>query len=200
MAKNPKTGLTDKQEQFCRLFSETFNGAQAYQSTYGCSIKAAESGAARLLRNAKVQAYLSTMRAQIQNRSIATLERTMEEISRVAFANITHVLSFGDKGVSFEESTDLPEEVTAAIESVTMHETSTATGEGAEVISRKQSLKMHNKMTALGYLADFFGIRDDFNKARATLKRYGLALVPDETSDLKWTVQKYEPSSDPDAA
>ena len=202
MAKNPKTGLTDKQEQFCREYLTDFNATAAYiRAGYAVQSEAsANAAASRLLVNVKVQAYLAGLRDQTEKRSVATLERTIDEISRVAFANITNVLSFGNDGVVFEDSNNLSSEVTAAIESVTMHETSTSTGEGGEIINRKQSLKMHNKMAALGLLADHFGIREDFNKARATLKRFGLALVPDSDSDLGWKVEAYAPSSDPDAA
>lgn len=185
--------LTDKQQQFCREYLKTFNGTLAYQAVYRSkSANGAGAGACELLKNPKIQAYLSQLRDRISSKSEATLERTMQEISRVAFANITSVLTFDNGGVSFQDSDSLPDDITAAIESVTVNETQTESG-----VTRRQSLKMHNKMTALGYLADFFGIRDDFNKARATLKRYGLALVPD-TSEIGWKVEPYEPAQNTD--
>ncbi|EKU96718.1 phage terminase, small subunit [Leptolyngbya sp. PCC 7375] len=192
MARNPKTGLTDKQELFCREYLKDFNGAAAYVRA-GYSEKGAKNHAARLVAKGSVQAYLATLRNQVESRSVATLERTLEEIARVAYADITSTLKFTNSELTLNNSEELPSEVTAAIESVTFNESITESGTNV-----KKNLKMHNKMQALGLLADFFGIRDDFNKARATLKRYGLALIPDESNPVGWTVENYAPSSDSD--
>ena len=58
-------------------------------------------------------------------------------------------------------------------------------------MSIKKSAKMHNKMSALNLLADYFGIRDDFNKARATLRRYGINMVEDLEQPLGWRIEPY---------
>lgn len=197
MARNPATGLTDKQERFCEEYLKDFNATAAYiRAGYAVqSESSARVNASKLLTNTNVQGHLATLRKAVQHRSTVTLERTVEEISRVAFANITNVLSFDATSVTIKDSDTLPEGVSAAIESVTITETETE-----HSTNRKHSLKMHNKMSALTLLADFFGIRDDFNKARATLKRYGLAVVQDENSELGWTLEKYVPSTDTDAA
>lgn len=192
MAKNPSTGLTDKQELFCREYLKDFNATAAYIRA-GYSVQSdsvANAAASRLLVNVKVQAYLQSLRRAVEKVSVVTLERTLEEISRVAFSNIVNIVSFDSNGVVFKSSDELPAEITAAIESVTCHETESEQG-----VNRKQSIKMHNKITALGYLADFFGIRDDFNKARATLKRYGIALTEDNGSEIGWKVEKYVPGN-----
>lgn len=185
-------GLTDKQAAFCREYLRDFNATAAYKRAgYTASESAARVNASRLLSNANVQGYLAGLRATTTERAEITLERTLEEIAKVAFSNITQALSFNDSGISLEDSTALPESVTAAIESVTFTETVTELGG-----STKKALKMHNKMAALGFLADYFGIRDDFNQARATLKRYGLALVEDVDSDMGWRLDRYAPNSD----
>ena len=128
------------------------------------------------------------MRDRISERSEVTLERTVEEIARVAFSDITDVLSFSNEGLVLKSSDALPAAVTAAIESLTIVEISTESG-----FRRRNQIKMHNKLAALALLADFFGIRDDFNKARATLKRYGLALIQDDETDVGWKVEHYMP-------
>lgn len=183
--------LTDKQIRFCHEYLKTFNATQAYKLVYSSrSTNGAAASSSELLRNPKIQAYLSTLRKAVTQSSVVTLERTLEEISRVAFSNIVNIVSFDSSGVVFKSSDELPAEITAAIESVTCHETESEQG-----VNRKQSIKMHNKITALGYLADFFGIRDDFNKARATLKRYGIALTEDNGSETGWKVEKYVPGN-----
>ena len=188
MAPDPTAqNVSDRQAQFCREYLRTNNAAGAYQVIYGCTIKAAESGGSRLLRNAKVQAYLAQLRQTTARRSEVTLERTLEEIAAVAFASITQVLTFTDDGVRLHDSESLPPEVTAAIESISINETIT---DGGRTV--KKSVKLHNKLTALGFLVSYFGIDNDFNQARATLKRYGLALVEDPSNPSGWSIKPYE--------
>ncbi|MGB3612395.1 MAG: hypothetical protein WBA10_01285, partial [Elainellaceae cyanobacterium] len=90
----------------------------------------------------------------------------------------TDVLSFSQDGVELKDSAELSADVTAAIASISQ-------------TPRGLRLKMHDKMAALSLLADFFGIRDDFNKARATLKRYGLAMVEDSSSETGWKLERH---------
>lgn len=113
----------------------------------------------------------------------------------MAFSNITQVLKFDNSGVTIEDSQGLPDSITAAIESITFVETETE-----KSTNRRHAVKMHNKMTALGFLANYFGINDDFNQARATLKRYGLALVEDLGSEHGWRLERYDPSRQNTAA
>jgi phage terminase small subunit len=196
LARDPKTGLTDKQRRFCEEYLKDFNGAAAYRRAgYSGSESALRANSSKLIANHNVQAYLSHLRNATSQRAQVTLERTLDEISRVAFANITQVMSFDASSVTLQDSATLPDSITAAIESVTFVET-----ESEHSTNRRKAVKMHNKMTALGFLADYFGIRDDFNKARATLKRYGLALVEDLGSEHGWRLEKYDPSGSDTAA
>ena len=193
--RNPSK-LTDQQQQFCHAYLRTFNGTDAYQSVYRSkSRNGAGAAASELLRNPKIQRYLSELRERISNRSEATLERTLAEISRVAFADITDFLSFSDRGLSLKDSDNLADDVTAAIESVNIKETETDNG-----TTRKKTVKQHKKMTEMGYLYEYFSLRDDFNKARASLKRYGMAGVPAADSDICWKVEAYHPSNADDAS
>jgi phage terminase small subunit len=196
LARDPNTGLTHKQQRFAQEYLSDFNATAAYRRAgYTGSEASLAAASSKLLRNHKVQAYLSQLRSVTSKRAQVTLERTLEEISRVAFSNITKVMSFNSSSVTLEDSATLPDSITAAIESVTFTET-----ESEHSTSRRHAVKMHNKMAALGFLADYFGIRDDFNKARATLKRYGLALVEDLGSEHGWRLEKYDPSGSDTAA
>ena len=176
--------LTDKQKKFCEEFLKDFNATDAYvRAGYKSSREGARKSGSRLLTNVDIQAYLAKLRNQAQERTKVTIDRTLEEIARVAFCNLTDAVDFDASGVRFKDSGKLPDNVTAAIEGVT--HTISDKGE-------RQSIKMHNKIAALGLLANFFGINTDFNQARASLKKYGLALVPDESSELGWRLEKHE--------
>ena len=183
-------GLTDKQRRFCEEYMLDFNATAAYlRAGYKANAEAARRNASRLLTNSNVQACLEELRSESQRDAKITLEQTMQEIGRVAFGNITDALSFSPNGVVFQDSNQLDDSVTAAIASVAMTETETESG-----VYRRQALKMHNKIAALALLADYFGVRDDFNKARATFKRYGLAILPDSDSPTGWRLERYDPS------
>ena len=184
-------GLTDKQRRFCEEYMLDFNATAAYsRAGYKANAEAARRNASRLLTNSNVQACLEELRSESRRDAKITLEQTMQEIGRVAFGNITDALSFSPNGVIFQDSNQLDRSVTAAIASVAMTETETESG-----VYRRQALKMHNKIAALALLADYFGVRDDFNKARATFKRYGLAILPDSDSPTGWRLERYDPSS-----
>jgi hypothetical protein len=107
--------------------------------------------------------------------------------TRTTLGTGKEVLTFTDDGVKLHDSETLPPEVTAAIESISVNETIT---DGGRTV--KKSVKLHNKLTALGFLSNYFGINDDFNQARATLKRYGLALVEDPSNPSGWSIKPYE--------
>ena len=187
MARDLETGLIDKHKRFCEEYLKDFNATAAYlRAGYTCSEESARRLASKLLTNVDIQGYLNTLRENASRKSEVTLERTLREISRVAFGNITDSLSFSSSGVVLKDSDELPKEITAAIASVSSTETETDVSRNINF-----SLKMHNKMSALSLLAKFFGIDNDFDQARATLKRYGLALVPDSESETGWTIEPY---------
>ena len=175
--------LTDKQRRFCQEFLIDFNATDAYlRAGYKGCRASARASSARLLANVSIQSYLSELREQASDRTEVTLDRTLQEIARVAFSDITDVLNFDSTKVTFKDSGELPADVTAAIESVS--HTFSDKGE-------RRAVKMHNKLAALGLLAKFFGIDSDFNSARATLKRYGLALLEDPGSELGWKLDRH---------
>lgn len=184
--------LTGKQQRFCYEYLIDFNATAAYQRAgYRTKGHGASVEASRLLQKPKIQAYLSQLRSRVSRNAEVTLERTLQEIARVAYSNITDVLSFDGTGVIFRDSAELPEDVTAAIASISSQSITT---EGETRVTMRA--KMHNKVAALNFLADFFGIKDDFNKARATLRRYGLLLVEDVEAPAGWRVDAYDPAAD----
>ena len=196
MARNPEINLTDKQRRFCEEYLKDFNGTAAILRTgYQCNRDAARVQASRLLTNANIQAYLQYLRKKIADASEVTLERTIQEIGRVAYSDINNALSFGPDGVKFKDSSELSPEVTAAISSVSSSEI-TKTFKGETTVTKTNTLRSHSKVKALTLLSNFYGLCSDFNQARATLKRYGLALVEDPESDLGWRLERYAADSD----
>lgn len=187
--------LTDKQKRFCQEYLKDFNATAAYlRAGYKATAEAARRNASRMLTNADVQAYLQKLRSRVSAQAEITLERTLQEIGRIAFGDITNTLTFDSNGVQLKDSATLPKEVTAAIASVSSTET-TRTFKDTTETNVTYKLQMHNKVSALSLLADFFGIRDDFNKARATLRRYGLLLIVDNESPIGWRLDRVSADS-----
>lgn len=76
--------LSEQQREFCRLVVRGLPGSEAYRKAYGCGEKSAESGASRLLRNAKVQEELSRLRGCADRRAVMDRQERMERLSKAA--------------------------------------------------------------------------------------------------------------------
>lgn len=126
--------------------------------------------------------------SNLENKTEITLERTLEEVAYVAFGRVTDVMSLENGGVTLKDSDELPDEVRAAVAEVKITETVAADG----TVNITKSVKMHNKTPALAMLAKFYGIDNDFNTAVATLKNYGIALVPDENNPTGLRTEVHE--------
>lgn len=119
--------------------------------------------------------------------SPVTLEDVLAELAYVAFARVSDVQSFDGHGVTLRDSKELPDSVAAAIAEVRVTKSFSEFEEKTAV-----TVKMHSKSQALSLLAKYFGIDSDFNQARATLKRYGFALVQDDQAELGWQLKRHQ--------
>ena len=168
--------LTDKQRRFCQQYLLDFNASAAYRRAgYEAAGHSAESNASRLLRNAEVQAYLCKLKKDATERAQLSIDSVLQELAAIAFSRITDACEWDAEGIRLKEASELSEDAKAAIALVKMTPHST-------------SVRMHNKIAALTLLADYFGMRDDFNKACQTLYRYGLNLQPNSNAPSGWKV------------
>ena len=168
--------LSAKQQQFCLEYLIDFNATAAALRAGYSNRSAAEIGHENL-RKPQIQAQLSMLRSETGRATTVTLERTLEEIAYIAFGRMTDVLSFDNESITLKDSKDLPDSALAAIAQINQSKTP----EGTTTV-----IKLHSKVAALALLAKYFGITNDFNGARACLKKYGLAIIEDSSSDLGW--------------
>lgn len=171
-------GLNDRQKRFCEEYVIDLNGAQAYiRAGYVESgdLVVAASCAWDLLRNPHIQAYIQELMNDRSVRTRVTADRTLNEYAAIAFSNITDAVDFNTNEVILKDSDSLPKEISCAIASV-----STSATEGKAGITRKVSIKMHDKLRALEMLAKHTGIASDFNQCVAGLRRYGFNIGVDE--------------------
>ncbi len=150
--------LPAKRQLFVAEYLVDLNGAQAAIRA-GYSAKAAKGQARRLLADPAVQAAVAEAFAGRMERTQASADAVVEELSRIAFADVRRVATWGEEGVRFHDSDELTEADARTIESVEETETITRDGKsGDETIHRRRKIKMHSKLGALGMLAKHTGV------------------------------------------
>lgn len=146
--------LTPKQKRFCEEFIKDCNATQAYlRAGYKTTESAARANAVRLIANDNVQAYIQQLQKARSQRTEIDADRVLKEYARIAFSNVTDVLSFDGGGVTIKDSKDLSQDVTAALDSI---ECVTIDSEASSRTSVK--VKMHSKLSALGAIAKLIGM------------------------------------------
>ena len=89
--------LTAKQQRFCDEYLIDLNATQAAIRA-GYSKRTAAASAARLLRNVKVQEYISEKQKEIEKRTEVTQDMVIKELAKIAFLDIrklyTEILFF----------------------------------------------------------------------------------------------------------
>jgi len=132
-------------EKFCHEYIIDSNRTRAYKDVYKCSLKAAESGGSRLLRNAKVQERIKELEKPAIKKAEVTAERVIDELAKIGFSDITDFLRMqGENGISLELLENLPRELTACISEITEYETVTGL--------KRYKFKLHDKVKALELL------------------------------------------------
>jgi hypothetical protein len=87
--------LTDKQRRFVDEYLIDFNASAAYKRAgYAAKGNAAEVNAARLLRNAQVQAYLSERQKTLQERTEITQEMVLKRWWEIATADPNDLVQY----------------------------------------------------------------------------------------------------------
>lgn len=193
--------LTPKQKRFCEEYLIDFNATAAYRRA-GYAVKSdavASVNAARLLVNAKVQAYISELQKGRSLRTQITADRVLEEMARIAFANTTDVIEFDNaRGVVFRASRDLSDDTKAAIAEVSSEKETRTSGKEDDqetATTVKLKFKMHSKTDALKQLMQYLGLTNDFNTAIATLKKYGLTVRQTAETESGWEVVTVDSSA-----
>lgn len=172
--------LPDKRMLFVKHYiANGFNATQAAISA-GYSKDTAKTQASILLTFVDVQAALRTeARAMIEDVDMLKA-KWLTEVQRVAFADVTDVISFDNSGVVIADSSTLTKDVTAAIESVSFRETITEHG-GTKNID----VKMHSKMKAKEMLGKFLGLLIDKTEVEHTGELNFTNLTPEEFEKRK---------------
>lgn len=122
-------------------YIETGNAAEAASSAYSVQTRSsAKTKGSLVLDRPHVLAELARRRERLIARHELSEDRVIEELRRIAFANLDDVATWGPDGVTVLSSTTLTEGTRAAVESVE----SIPTQQGPRV-----RVRLHNKLAAL---------------------------------------------------
>lgn len=151
--------LSAKQQRFVDEYCVDFNGTQAAIRA-GYSVKTANAQAARLLANVNIKKALDEKRLEIAESSKLKTSDVIDELRKIAFSDITQVMSFSASKAKIKSSRKLSEDAKKIVASVSQ------TQAGLTV-------KLHDKVKALELLGRYLNIFTD----RVEVEGRGLGLI-----------------------
>ena len=168
--------LTPKQKRFCDEYLVDLNATQAYlRAGYKVSETVAGVNANRLLKNAKIAAYISKKQASLQKQTGITQEKVLTELAKIGFADIKQYLEF--KTVKTPVVID-GEKVIDYMMVVDAKDSSEVDGTPIQEVSIGKDgtfkFKLYNKLDALEKLGRHLGLYDKDNALSVTVEDDGL--------------------------
>ena len=139
--------LSVRQSVFLKEYLLSGNATQAALKA-GYSSKTARSQAQRLLTKVDIQTAIQKFKNKMEKQTAVTLERVVNELAKVAFANMSDVLEVEENKLRIKNLSELSSDVQASIAEIT--ESDTAFG-------KRRTIKMHNKLTSLDALMKHLG-------------------------------------------
>ena len=138
-----------------RLFAELYvgNGFNITQAALkaGYSKSSAPSQGSRLLKNAKVSAYIQHLQDKATTEAIMTRQEVLENLSKIARGNMKKLAVWGDTNVKLKKSEELEEDDSYTVQEVA--ESLSKTGYSLKI-------KQHDKVKALELLSKHYGLLD----------------------------------------
>lgn len=153
-------------EKFAQLYVQTGEQAKSYMQVYKCNNKVtAEKNSSRLMKNAEFCEVLCKYQKQIKEEHKGLSEQTINELSTVAFSDITDVADVDKElnvDIRVERLSELPPEIRRTIQSFDINKVTTG-GKDNRVDRTNFKFKMHDKLGALNTLTKVLGInkKDD---------------------------------------
>lgn len=158
--------LTEKQKRFADEYLIDLNATQAAIRA-GYSSKTAGEQASRLLKNAKVRAYIDERMAELSRRTGVNQERILRELARIAFVNAPDLINMEDATIREDAAVD----DMAAIASVRVKVIPTENGQGIE-----REIRLADKIRALDLLGKRFAMWTERQQIDAN---FGVQIIDD---------------------
>ena len=154
--------LSDKQRRFVDEYLIDLNATQAAIRA-GYSAKTAEFQASRLLRYAKVQAFLAERMKAREKRTEITQDRVLNELAKIGFSDLRKVVKWGE-GILVRDPETGAQSIANGISLVSSDEIDDDTAASiAEISQTAQGLKikLHDKRGALVDMGRHLGMFKD---------------------------------------
>ena len=152
--------MTEAQQRFCDEYLIDFNATRAYKVAYPSTKKdeTVNAAASRLLRNVKVQAYLTERKKILQENTGITQERVLKQIANIAFGDIRKL--YNEAG-GLKNIQDIDDETAAMLVAIDSFEEFEGYGDDREQIGYTKKIKIADKTKALDMLGKYFGMFKD---------------------------------------
>lgn len=149
--------MTDAQKKFCDEYLIDLNATKAYKVAYPNCKKdeTANAASSRMLRNVKVQEYISERMKQREQRTEVTQDMVIKELAKIAFLDIRKL--YTENG-QLKNIADMDSETAGAISSLETLEEYEGYGNNREKIGDTQKVKLLDKTKALELLGRHLGM------------------------------------------
>lgn len=179
-------GLTPRQSLFVLEYLKDQNASAAYKRAgYTADGNAAESAAARLLRNVQVQEAiaegLAKLRQRVEEETGISLKRVIEEIAKGAFFDPRKM--FNEDG-SPKQITDLPDAEASALAGFEVLEQFEGSGQDRVFVGYLKKFKLSERKGYLDMLMKHLGGYEQDNKQQAGSLAVLLAQMPRSTIQI----------------
>ena len=148
-----KYGLSLTEATFCEAYLQNRGNGTLAAKVAGCRATTYGSlgvAASRMLRTDRVMAYLDARGQQLLEQMEITTELLAAESAKIAFSNIKDFTEWDERGnMTFVASAEVSHVASAAIKSITRHETQH--GESFKI-------ELHDKNQAIRFLGDLKGL------------------------------------------
>lgn len=152
--------MTDAQKRFCDEYLIDLNATRAYKVAYSRCKKdeTANAASSRMLRNVKVQEYISEKQKEIEKRTEVTQDMVIKELAKIAFLDIRKL--YTENG-QLKNVADIDSDTAGAISSLETLEEYEGYGDDREKIGDTQKVRLLDKTKALELLGRHLGIFND---------------------------------------
>jgi phage terminase small subunit len=164
------TNLSDKQQKFCEEYLIDFNATQAAIRA-GYSKKTADVQASRLLVNVKVAKYLNSKQEKALQKYDASLDRTLQEITRLAFQDARHYFDENGRLIPIDQLSD---DAAASLAGFEVEEVYEFEDGDKKPSGQLKKIKRYDKNKALEMLMRYHGA---FKKDNEQQRDYSLTII-----------------------
>lgn len=162
----PSRTVEERYRRFAVEYVKDLNATQAYQRAgYKARGKSAEINALRLLRNARVQAYIEAELAKCRERIEVERDEILLGLLQIARGDLRRVATWGPDGLILTPSEELEDDAALAIQEVTMHTKrrieQTDDGDVVTIEEVRGKAKMYSKLDAYEKLGKYLKLFTD---------------------------------------